>query len=195
MKRVIKENLWILFCLFLIVMCFIAYQIVDNPEQVGATTDMYDVPEEIERAAEKYGAEYHVSPELIESMAWFESNYNPYDVSPTGCIGILQVNPRWHGERMERLGVYDLYDVDGNIHCGVDYLVEILENDTEELAAALAIYNGQSKSNIWAAENEGYISRYAGAIMDFAYELETLHGKHNKAHFDPNTVDWEGAVG
>ena len=173
------------FLLFIV----IAYKTVDTVE---ATTDQYDIPEEIIESAERWGAEYHVSPELIESMAWYESNYNPYDVSPSGCVGILQVNPRWHSDRMSRCGVSDLYDVDENIHVGVDYLVEILENDTEELAAALAIYNGQPQSKVNAAIYDGYISKYAQAILDFAYELETLHGKHNVPEPD---LEWTEGVG
>lgn len=183
---------WLFLCAVFILFLALAYQIVDT-EPVGAEQSQYEVPEEIIDAAERYGSEYGICPELIESMAWYESNYNRFDTSPTGCMGIMQVNPRWHGDRMARLGVSDLYDVDGCIHCGVDYLWEILQEE-EEMSVALAIYNGQSAGNIEAARN-GYVSKYAQAILDFSYELETLHGKHSRAHFDPDTADWETAKG
>lgn len=194
MRDFFKNNAWVLMVLFFIAMIAVMYRIVDRPDWIGAETNMYDVPEEIADAAERWGAEYNVAPELIEAMCWYESNYDKNCVSSAGCLGVMQVGPQWHGERMKRCGVSDLFDVDGCIHVGVDYLVEILENDTEELAAALAIYNGQPKSKIDAAIYDGYMSTYAESILDLAYELETLHGKHSRARFTPG-IDGRNAVG
>ena len=194
MKNLIKNYYWIMMVLVFMLMLVAMYKIVDDPEEVGARQDQYSVPAEIADAAERYGAEYNICPELIEAMAWYESNYYQYDTSSTGCCGIMQVNPRWHWDRMERLGVTDIYDIDGNIHCGVDYLAELLE-ENEELAVALAIYNGQSKRDVDAAMYDGYISKYASAILNMSYELETMHGKHLYTYFPEPDLEWDEAKG
>lgn len=60
-----------------------------------------------------------------------ESSGRPTVVSDMGCVGLMQVNPRFHSERMKRLGVTDLTDIDGNIHVGTDYLMELFEKHGE----------------------------------------------------------------
>ena len=118
---------------------------------------------------EKIGGEYGVSPELIEAMIETESRGLSH-VSNGSCIGLMQVSTRWHADRAARLGV-DMTTDAGNIRTGVDYLMEIAE-DSDDLYYVLATYNGQSDAA------EGKVNGYAQTIMDRAYELEMVHGKH-----------------
>ena len=46
------------------------------------------------------------------------------------CKGLMQINIIFQKDRMKRLGVKDIFSVDGNIHLGADYLAELIsEND------------------------------------------------------------------
>ena len=131
-----------------------------------------DIPIEVQEAAKKWGEIYDICPEFLEAMAFKESTYNPA-VSNGECLGLMQVNPRWHWDRMERLGVSeaDLFTVDGCMAVAADYLNELFAT-YEDPAVVLAVYNGDSR-----ALDPGYISDYAELILKLSRELEIKHGK------------------
>lgn len=143
------------------------------PEPVIEVAEGYidsDIPVEVQEAAEKWGKIYNICPEFLMAMAFKESSYIP-TVSNGNCLGLMQVNPRWHGERIERLGVTDIYSIDGNMAVAADYLAELF-NKYEDPAVVLMVYNGDSR-----AQEEGYISDYAEKILTLSAELEEKHGK------------------
>lgn len=87
----------------------------------------------------------------------------------------MQINPRYHAGRMERLDVTDLTDIDGNIHVGTDYLAELFA-EYGDIYLVLMVYNMGSTKALRLYENENY-SNYAVSISERSHELEVLHGK------------------
>lgn len=128
--------------------------------------------DEVYTMAEEIGAIYNISPELLTSMAFYESSYRP-GVSVGNCYGLMQVNTKYHGGRAQKLGV-DIYSAYGNMMTGADYLAELFE-DYGDVSLVLSKYNGQSNAEQLYAE--GRISKYAQRILNFAMELEEKHGK------------------
>lgn len=124
-------------------------------------------------ACKKYGEEYHICPELLESIIEAESGGNQY-ARCGSCKGLMQISTRWHTDRMERLGVTDIYDVDGNVHVGADYLAELFE-EYGDASYVLDIYNGNSKAEEYY--EQGIISDYADKVLTLSEKLERLHGK------------------
>lgn len=135
----------------------------------GATDEAEFVRPDLIPTIEKISADYGVSPELIEAMIETES-MGRSDVSNGSCVGLMQVSTRYHSKRAKNLGV-DLYSDAGNIRTGVDLLIELSEDD-DDLYYVLARYNGQRGAA------PGKANSYATKILDRAYELETVHGKH-----------------
>lgn len=132
------------------------------------------IPSEVKEACEKYGAEYSICPELLESLAYQESRFIADVVSADGsCVGICQINPSCHRARMKRLGVTDLKDAEQNIHVAADYLSEIFQEHDGDPEIVLMIYNGDSR---W---KNGKISRYAEEITERSMDYERLHGKRD----------------
>ena len=86
----------------------------------------------------------------------------------------MQVSQKYHSDRMQRLGVTDLYDEKGNIKVGTDYLAELFR-EYEDPCLVLDIYNGNSKA--FEYYEQGVVSDYAGKVLDRAEELERIHGK------------------
>lgn len=111
---------------------------------------------------------YGVKAELVEAMIERESK-GIADCSYEGCYGLMQVYKKWHTDRMERLGVSDLYDEKGNILVGVDILMEYQELYGDDLYLVLGMYNGQDDCA------EGVSNEYAEWIINRAYDLEQLH--------------------
>lgn len=119
--------------------------------------------------------EYHVNPDFIVAMVERESRWEA-DAYNGGCVGLMQIAPVWHEERMRRLGITDLYDGRQNILCGVDFIAELLET-YDEPYAALMYYNGgySEKAGITAYKN-GILTAYAVEIVARAQVLEEYHG-------------------
>lgn len=134
--------------------------------EVVEPVKLYDVPLESELQQHIIAqAEAHsIDPAIIFAMAWRESTYNAAAIGDDGdSFGLLQVQPRWHYARMERLGCTDLLDPFQNVTVAVDYLAENLDCHGGDMAKALTAYN--------KGHYPGYVTEYALAVLDMAEEL------------------------
>lgn len=135
--------------------------------------EIVEVPEDVKEISEELGEKYNICPELIQAICWQESRFQA-DVESGGCVGIMQVSPKWHKERMKRLGVTDLTDVRQNMTVAVDYLSELLK-DGEDIEEPLMRYHGESR--IDEKLSSGEMSVYAESILTLSAELEGRNGK------------------
>lgn len=156
----------------LIVTLLVTAALLTPMTAVAQDKDTY-ISQIAQEACMEYGEEYGICPELLMAMVETESGGNP-KAENGGCIGLMQISERWHRDRMERLGVTDIYDERGNILIGTDYLME-LAGRYGDVSYALDIYNGNSKAE-YNFEN-GIISPYAEKILERSAELERIHGK------------------
>lgn len=110
-------------------------------------------------------AEAHdIDPAIIVAMAFRESSYDASAIGDDGkSFGLLQVQTRWHKDRMERLGVTDLFDPFQNVTVSVDYLAEQINRYDGDIAKALVAYNN--------GDYEGTITQYAVNVLETAEEL------------------------
>lgn len=116
---------------------------IDNPEVY--TKDLPDpvpvaqleINDHIDKMAKRYGLDSNIIKALIEEESgWVASAEGDNGNS----IGLMQIQERWHKERMKRLGVKDLYDSEQNITVGCDILSELL-NKYGNYKDALSVYN------------------------------------------------------
>lgn len=152
---------------------------IDNPYVVGCdqgiVTDPYAVlnfyqlrlPDDVKQYCDDAQKEFNVSAELLEAIAFAESSFDSQAVNGD-CLGLMQISTKWHKDRMNRLGVTDIYDTRGNIRVAADYLRELFNKHDGELYEVLMIYNGDT--------SEG-VSDYALKIEEIAKALEIIHGK------------------
>src|SRR5208282_2565805 len=82
-------------------------------------------------------AEYHLDPDLVNSVIHAESGFNSHAVSPKGARGLMQLMPA----TANQLGVNDAFDPQANVTGGSRYLRELLERYNFDLIKALAAYN------------------------------------------------------
>jgi soluble lytic murein transglycosylase-like protein len=77
---------------------------------------------------------------LIMGLMSVESGFNRWAVSSAGAVGLMQVMPFWP----ERLGMrrYELTHIASNIHMGCAILRFYLRYERNDVARALARYNG-----------------------------------------------------
>lgn len=130
--------------------------------------------DEVYEIAVEVGEIYNISPELLTSIAYQESRYSP-DVKGGKCVGLMQVNPKWNKERMERLEVADLYEPYSNMLVAADYLAELIA-DYQDIAAALMVYHGEHNVRAYM-DGKKSISKYAKEILERSEEMERKNGK------------------
>lgn len=133
-----------------------------------------DIPEEYQNYCIEIGKQYHICPELLMAMIEQESSGRADIVNSAGDTGLLQVNPAWHRERMERLGVSDLTDPHSNILVAADYLAELFSENDGDIYLVLMKYNMRHET----AEDmfyAGKFSDYSVMVEHRAWELQQLH--------------------
>ena len=123
---------------------------------------------------EEIGQQYNICPELLQAIAERESSLRIYATNGT-CKGLMQISEKWHRDRMERLGVTNIYDAYGNILLAADYLDELAQ-ENGDLYYVLMRYN-MKKSTADKLYEAGEYTDYAVEIAERAAELERLHGK------------------
>jgi len=132
---------------------------------------------ELIEITEEYGNMYGICPEILQAMAERESTL--YIMATNGdCKGLMQVSERWHADRMERLGVTDIYDVRGNILVAADYLAELRDTTDYgyDIIYVLMRYN-MATDTANRLYKEGAYTDYALEIIEESKRLERLHGK------------------
>lgn len=130
--------------------------------------------QQIRELTETAGAEYNICPELLQAIAWRESNYIP-DVDNGSCKGLMQVSSRWHRDRMKELGVTDLHDPIGNMMVAADYLAELFE-EHGDASVVLMFYSGDSRAGDYS-RGIGKMSSYVSEVLEASAALEREHGK------------------
>ena len=121
-----------------------------------------DIPLDFETQAYLRAAceESGVAFELALAVIRQETDYRNIEGDNGDSIGYMQVQQKWHQERMNRLGVTDLSHPLGNFRVGLDYLRELMNKyGTEE---ALTAYNSGKPGE----------SAYADSVMRYWIELK-----------------------
>jgi len=128
---------------------------IDNPEVY--TKDLPDpvpvaqleINDHIDKMTKRYGLDSRIIKALIEEESgWLASAEGDNGQS----VGLMQIQERWHKERMKRLGVTNLYNPEENVTVGCDILSELL-NKYGNYKDALSVYNsGNTKDGQAYAE-------------------------------------------
>ena len=118
-------------------------------------------------ACEEAGITYELALAVIRKETEFQNvmgdNGNSY--------GYMQIQPRWHEDRMERLGVTDLTDPYSNFRVGCDFLAELLSKYT--LEEALTAYNSGKPGK----------SEYAASVMNYMEEYNCTGGEDKHENY------------
>ncbi|MBO5706467.1 MAG: lytic transglycosylase domain-containing protein [Bacteroidaceae bacterium] len=113
------------------------------------------------QACEETGVTY----ELALAVIWKETNFRNIKGDGGDSVGYMQVQPRWHSDRMKKLGVTDLTDPYSNFLVGCDYLAELASKD-RGIEWVLHAYNGgMSYANKLA--KAGKVSQYAKNALNY----------------------------
>jgi soluble lytic murein transglycosylase-like protein len=136
-----------------------------EPTETEPPVVLYDVPldAELQLHIIEEADENGIDPAIVMAMAYKESSYRPNAVGDGGkSIGLLQIQPRWHRARMDKLGCTDLLDPYQNVVVGIDYLCDLLSK-YGDMGKALTAYN--------KGHYNGTVTQYAKTILAKAEKL------------------------
>ena len=119
------------------------------------------------QACEETGVVY----ELAMAVIWQETDFRNIKGDDGASAGYMQVQERWHRERMKRLGVTDLTDPYSNFLVGCDYLAELANKDRGTEWMLHAYNGGPSYANEMA--KAGSVSKYAANVLNYMKILNT----------------------
>lgn len=96
-------------------------------------------------ATVKWSKEFKVDVSLILALSKVESGFKKYSISNAGALGITQVIPRYHLQKLltakEKLPTPELFDINTNLFLGTWVLRDCL-NQFKLIKSALLCYNG-----------------------------------------------------
>lgn len=116
-----------------------------------------------------------IDPAIVISMIAQESNYKSNEIGDNGdSLGLMQIQPKWHKERMQRLACNDLLDPYQNIKVGIDLIYE-LNQENPNLYFVLMAYNG-GRNYAYKRIDSGNISDYALEVIERSQQLKTIGG-------------------
>lgn len=178
-----------LFCLTLFGMCALAAK-ASPAEPIEPT--IYDVPlsDDLQLYIANLCEEHHIEPEIVIGLIERESTFNADAVGDNGnSLGLMQIQPKWHKERMERLGCDDLLDPFQNVTVGVDILSELIDGygDTER---ALMVYNAGASGayNGWFQYGV-YSNDYSSGVLANADKLTPKEASEEVVEYIPDNYD------
>lgn len=179
----------ILFGLVVLTLCAVAVK-ASPAEPLDPT--IYDVPlsDELQAYIANLCEEHHIEPEIVIGLIEKESTFNPDAVGDNGnSLGLMQIQPKWHKERMERLGCDDLLDPFQNVTVGVDILSELIDGygDTER---ALMVYNAGATGayNKWFQYGV-YSNEYSSGVLANATKLTPKEDVEEVVEYIPDNYD------
>ena len=117
------------------------------------------------------GVDYYMALALIET----ESGYRYDATGDSGnSKGLMQIYEKFHKDRMERLGVRDLYNPYENMRVGIDVIKEIQDRCLESSGAhcVLMVYNMgiSGAKSLW--DQEIFSTEYSRRILERAEEIK-----------------------
>jgi soluble lytic murein transglycosylase-like protein len=101
-----------------------------------------DVAFNLVSLAHRAGSELQVDPLLIIAVMAVESGFNPIAESVAGAKGLMQIIPKFHGDKLEEFGGEQaIFDPATNIQVGAQILREYIRQ-TGNVGIALQMYAG-----------------------------------------------------
>ena len=107
---------------------------------------------EVVETAFREGRHNGLDPLLILAVIAVESRFNPIAESAHGAVGLMQVVPRFHADKLAEIGAASALPPHANIAVGARILREAIRRGGGE-AAGLQLYNGAADDETRAYAN------------------------------------------
>ena len=125
--------------------------------------------------------QYNIAPSFVVAVIEHESSFRDWVIGDNGhSTGLMQIQERYHTERMERLECTDLLNPYHNITVGVDILAELFRENPDVYWVLMSYNGGRSYANRNYIE-KGITSDYAKEIVEraeyYSSQIEEVENK------------------
>lgn len=119
---------------------------------------------EVQHKVADLSREYGIDPTLVLAVIEVESMYKVDAIGDQGrSLGLMQIQGRWHMDRMVRLNAENPLDPIQNVTIGIDILGELLGRGRGTAWALTAYNGGEARANRFREADE--ISEYATKVF------------------------------
>lgn len=144
--------------------------------QMPETVKIYDCPLEANLQLHIIGEceKHHIDPAVVIAQIYRESDFREWVIGDNGnSKGLMQIQERYHRDRMSKLECTNLLNPYQNVTVGIDYLAEMLERYDGNMHMALVGYNAgpDAAYQYWFSQGV-YTSEYSRDIMGQAEVLK-----------------------
>lgn len=147
--------------------------IEETPTYYVEVIDGYITEDSLKSICTHIGNGYGIEPELLQAIAYTESRYKVNALGSSNDSGLCQIVPRWHGDRMTKLGVTDIMDPYSNILLCADIIDELQDTKHgDDIIFVLMAYNMGAYGATKPYES-GVVSSYATDVLNKYYELRS----------------------
>jgi soluble lytic murein transglycosylase-like protein len=113
---------------------------------------------------DKKCVEKGISTNVVMGVIKKESNFRIKAMGDNGeAYGLMQIQKKWHGARMNKVGAKDLLNCYDNVHVGIDYLAELYKANNKDWHKTLMAYNGGQ-----AYANRRTSTYYSRKVLEYA---------------------------
>jgi len=109
---------------------------------------------QIVKSTMKWAKEFEVDPALLIAIQQVESRFDKHSISSSGALGLMQVIPKWHLDKMnkaiEDIGNPELFNTHTNIYLGTWVLRDCMKQYKQNIKHALGCYNGNTSTDVYA---------------------------------------------
>lgn len=150
----------------------------ETPEE-SEPTEYFDLPlsYDLQDYIFELCEEYDVDPRIVFAVIQQESRCTANIKGDRGrSLGLMQIQPKWHSGRMNKLGCSDLLNPYQNVAVGIDYISELYHYGGRNRSTewVLMAYNGgPGYANKKAAVGE--VSGYAKSVLKIARNLDIVY--------------------
>ena len=143
---------------------------IKEPAEPVEEIQFYDVPldADIQEAIIEQCGDV-IDATVVIAIIEKESQYNSQEIGDGGnSKGLMQIQERWHRERMNDLECDDLLDPIQNVTVGIDYLKE-LATESDSIEWVLMAYNGgreYANTSTETSEYAKYVLQRAGKLKE-----------------------------
>ena len=142
-------------------------KVPEEPETPAWYIEDLPLDRELQKALWDACQEFEIDYALALAVVEQETNYQNLIGDGGASVGYFQIQPRWWGELMERIGADDLTDPVDNFRTGCAVLQELLLRYDGSVADALTAYNSGHPGQ----------SDYAEAVMEAINRRKPEEGK------------------
>lgn len=144
-----------------------------------------DVAKKIGGAVDEYSKKYQLPKKLILAIIFHESSFDLFAKSGAGAIGLMQVIPKYHQDKIDKMAITDnrkLYHIRNNIDLGCNVWKTYFDQSKKDLDDTFHRYLSKNASEKTKNAYKNKILETWARLEFLEFQYENGHANHKERH-------------